>query len=175
MKNIRLLAFVLAFCPLWAIAAETVTTEEFQSMAAASTLTFSDGYTIGETSFVTYTCSGGNTKFGNASESGNTTCIFVKSGGYFTTTAIPDLKKVKMVLTSNVTNMTFYYSVDNSSWVALAADALLSSSQQPVYVLPSTGRYYLKVAYGGSTFYVRSMQYTTEPSCNCLRLEMQDN
>ena len=175
MKNIRLLAFVLAFCPLWAIAAETVTTQNFHTMASGGTLTFSNGNTVGETSFVTYTCSGGNTKFGNASESGNTTCIFVKSGGYFTTTAIPDLKKVKMVLTSNVTNMTFYYSVDNSSWVALAADALLSSSQQPVYVLPSTSRYYLKVAYGGSTFYVRSMQYTTEPSCNCLRLEMHNN
>lgn len=175
MKNIRLLAFVLVFCPLWVLAEETVTTQNFHTMASGGTLTFSNGNTVGTTDFDTYTCSGhSNIKF-----------VYVNSKYYLyvdgssnakvTTSAIADLKKVSIGYDpGSVADMTLYYSVDGTNWTAVAADEA-SSAGNRIYIMPTTGTYYIQLKRGSTSFNLLSVTYTTEPSCNCLRLEMQDN
>lgn len=178
MRNIRRLAFVLlALCPVWVLAEETVTTQNFDAMAKAGTLTFTNSNKTGTTDFVTYTCSGHNNIKFAYNISADTYYLYVdgSSSAIVTTTAIADLKKVAIGYDpGSVTNMTFYYSTDNSNWVEVTADGA-SSGGNRIYIMPASGTYYLKLKRGSTSFNLLSVTYTTEPSCNCLRLQLQDN
>ena len=173
MKNIRII--ILAVCVacsacIWAT--ETVTTEEFDVMYKASPATIVVDGSVGTTPFTTYTLAGSPARF-YVYNSYICACL-ESTNATMTTGAIPDLKKVQMTY-YGANDYTFSYSTDGSNWITLTHDADLSINGNRVYILPASGTYYLRVKRGGSNVYVKTMKYTTEPSCNCLRLDIQNN
>jgi len=166
-----LLICLITLSPAFSRAAEVITTQDLNAMAVAETLTFSNSNKIGTTDFVNYTCSGGTAKF-DVYNSLINICL-TGSSAKVQTSEIEDLKAVAFRYSpTNVADMTFSYSTDGSTFTTLAADAS-SIAGKRVYILPTTGKYYIRISRGSTDFYIREMQFTTEAPCNCLKVELQ--
>ena len=168
-----LLICFITLSPAFSRAAEVITTQDLNAMAVAETLTFSNSNKIGTTDFVTYTCSGGTAKFNTYGAGSLIHICLMGSGAMVTTSAIEDLKKVAFRYTGSISGLKFEYLPEGGTWTVLAADASSISGMQ-VYVLPSTGKYQLRLT-RGADLYIPSVVYTTAEPCNCLRVQLEGN
>lgn len=156
-----------------ALAGEIVTTQNFNDLTLAGDLKFSNSNKTGTTDFVTYTCSGGTAKFNTYGTGSLIHICLTGSEAMVTTSAIEDLKKVAFRYTGSISGLKFEYLPEGGTWTVLAADASSISGMQ-VYVLPSTGKYQLRLT-RGADLYIPSVVYTTAEPCNCLRVQLEDN
>lgn len=172
MKRVAILLTTLTLSVGIAYAGGVVTSQNFQTMVGAGTLTFSNSNKTGTTDFVTYTCSGGKAKFAICTDvSPNVLGIYMQnSGAIVTTTTIENLDSLSIsYLPSEEKKMKVYTSVDDgSSWTE---QTVVDVTNGMKYVkLPSPGNYMLKITRENSDYYIDQINYVTAPPCNCLRV-----
>lgn len=170
MRNISVLClFILS--SIIGRAADLVTTEDFNAMTGAGTITYSSANKVGTTDFVTYTCSGTNAEFGVYK--GVIFLCLPKNGSTVTTSLISNFKHLDFYYDSSVnclSTMIISISEDGSSWTDITASATGIKGVVNVDML-TPGSYYLKIqnTYSTNSFYISQIQYTTE-SCNCFKV-----
>ncbi|MBR2164924.1 MAG: hypothetical protein IJ915_00040 [Paludibacteraceae bacterium] len=154
-----------------ALMAETIrTTQDFQTMAAAKTLTFANSNKTGKTDFVTYSCSGTNSVF--ALYNSIITIKLQQNGSTVTTTKIKELSELIINFEAsqkNERNLKVQVSKDSLSWSPplSTTDSIVYSSGSMHVTLPRNN-YYIRIYNTTGTYptYITAMDYHQD-HCNC--------
>lgn len=156
-----------------AISRAEIIEQNFHTMNAASQIRFS-GNKVGETDFVTYTCSGGSNAifFTNSGK----LCICLPNYGNQVVTSPPianlDSLSIYYFPTDSYRTIKAYTSVNSVDWTEVTVKQATKGGS--TIQLPSTGNYYLKFANeSGSSFYIWQINYFTKPSCACLKVVIE--
>lgn len=154
-----------------ALMAETIRTlQDFQTMAAAKTLTFANSNKTGKTDFVTYSCSGTNSVF--ALYNSIITIKLQQNGSTVTTTKIKELSELIISFEAsqkNERNLKVQVSKDSLSWSPplSTTDSIVYSSGSMHVTLPRNN-YYIRIYNTTGTYptYITAMDYYQD-HCNC--------
>ena len=157
-----------------ALMAETIRTlQDFQTMAAAKTLTFANSNKTGKTDFVTYSCSGTNSVF--AQYNSIITIKLQQNGSTVTTTKIKELSELIISFESpqNIfnygENLKVKISKDSITWSPplSTTDSIVYSSGSMHVTLPRHN-YYIRIYNTTGTYptYITAMDYYQD-HCNC--------
>lgn len=151
--------------------AETIrTSQDFQTMAAAKTLTFANSNKTGKTDFVTYSCSGTNSAF--AQYNGTTISIKLnQTGSTVTTTKIKELSEFYIGFEAskkNERNLKVKISKDSITWSPplSTTDSIVYSSGSMHVTLPRNNYYIRIYNTTGMATYITGMDYYQD-HCNC--------
>jgi hypothetical protein len=166
----RFLSNFLFLCLALTAQAEIVTTtHKFNTMSSDKTqIEFSNDNTVATTDMLTYTCS--NAKFSYSNQTFGRIAIFMeKSNAAVTTTVIEKLKRVNIYYYPSAkydkSHIAVTISADGSNWQPATAEYIGGMVRID---LPETGDYALKIQRTSGSFYIHTMEYTTE-KCNCFR------
>ena len=172
MKRVAILLTTIALSIGIAYAEGVVTSQNFHEMNNAGTMTVNTSTKTAVTDFVTYTYSGGTSRFyADASETGGKIGLqLYNSGAKVVTSTIEELESVTIqyFASSAKKRMKVYYSTDSgSSWTQLEITSDIIGST--TYDMPAKGDYMLKIE-RWDDIWIEQIDYVTAPPCNCLRV-----
>jgi len=159
--SFTVLLFILSPAPC---RAEDPVRHNFHTLANYGGMTLNNPFnTIGVTDFVTYTCSGTNTKFWYGAETGNEVAVFLVS----------DDSQVVTTLIQNLDSMVIYYSSSSTQKrlsVAISPNGLdswgddlelkpIKGSEARSVKLPSAGDYCVRIMKNVDKAYIKQIDY----------------
>lgn len=135
--------------------------QNFKTLTDSRGIVYKTSNTIGETDFVTYTCSGGAKFYYDATKTSNIFAIFLESAGsQVTTTKIENLDSIRIVYmpADAKKDMVVEISTDSITWTEKET-ALVFAGLRTVK-MPRANDYYVRIRRKGSNdVYIREMQY----------------
>ena len=173
MKRVAILLTTLTLSVGIAYAGGVVTSQNFHEMYNGGTMTVNTSTKTAVTDFVTYTYSGGTSRFyADASETGGKICLQVYgNGAKVITTSIQNIDSLAIHYyypgDNDHQRLRVYTSEDGSSWTEQAT--VLKINGLRTVKLPTAGDYMLKIE-RWDDIWLEQIDYVTAPPCNCLRV-----
>ena len=139
---------ILSLLPAVSKAERTTTTHNFNSMTTPpATIEYSDGYKVGKTALLTYTCSGTGAQFGAVGSEFKVCLQLPQNGSTVTTTRVEELAafQIHLATSGDYTSLKVKVSTDSIAWSnALSGDSIRYSSTGIEVSIPRN-HYFVKI------------------------------